>query len=731
MHLPTLIVDLAIILVVASVVTLIFRRLNQPVVLGYLIAGVIVGPHTGDFPSVSDIPNIQAWGELGVIFLMFSLGLEFSFRKLARTGIASAGTAIVEISLMLPIGYFAGALLGWSAMDRLFLGAMLAISSTTIIIKALRDLKLSTRRFAEVVFGVLIVEDLGAVLLLVALSSIAVSQTISGIVLFKAAMKLVLVAGTWFIAGYFVVPRFVRYVGKRGSEETLTVVSVGLCLLLVVVAHKFGYSAALGAFIMGSILAETAEVGRIEKQIEPLRDLFAAVFFVSVGMQLDPVTLSGHGKEIFWITLVTIVGKLFSTTLGALVSGQRLSTAIQVGFSLAQVGEFSFIIGGLGAALGVISPQVFPVIVVVSIVTTFTTPYFIRWSDPFAKWLEARLPTRIIAVINRYSLWVTERENDASKKRDFFRSVLKWGINALLVSVIFVVMRQVMQSDRFTMTLGWLLAVVSSMPFIWGMLMAFARVSHGRTLFWSRFAAVAWIGLLSGQFFPLKYAALITLGAVSLVSAIFYRQLEASYRWFESRFASTFESNGDHAGQSELSRLAPWDAHLVKLKVHPNSEIVSLTIAESRLRSNHGVNVVVIQRGLQSIVAPGPNERLLPNDDLLALATDEQIDAIRPKIELPNEAAVENPLPVTTLSFDLRGLRVTSKTHFEGKTIRDSRIRERFGAIVVGIERSGKRVLGPESTLKLQVDDLVWLVGEKESLDRLFHEAGRDPSFVS
>ncbi len=729
MHLPNLISDLAVILAVASVVTLIFRSLNQPLVLGYLIAGVIVGPHTGDFPSVTDIPNIRAWGELGVVFLMFSLGLEFSFRKLARLGLASSVTAIVEIACMLPIGYMVGAYLGWTQMDRIFLGAMLAISSTTIIIKALRDLNLSTKRFAEIVFGVPIVEDLGAVLLLVGLSSIAISQTVSGLALLAAAGKLVLVAGTWFIAGYFIVPRFVRFVGRRGTSETLTVVSVGLCLLLVVIADRFGYSAALGAFIVGSILAETAEVHRIEKQIEPLRDLFAAVFFVSVGMQLDPQTLAGHGREIFWITLATIGGKLLTTTIGALLSGQRLGTAIQVGFSLAQVGEFSFIIGGLGTSLGVISRSVFPIIVVVSIITTFTTPYLIRIAGNLTRGLEKRIPPAIGQALDRYSMWVSERENDVQRKREFFRGLLKWSINGILVSVTFVVLKQLMKRDELTITLGWLLAVVSAMPFIWGMLVAFARVSRGRTLFWSRFVALGWIGLLSTQFFPLKFALAITLALVLLFSILFYRQLEASYRWFEDRFALTFEESGADEG-SELRRLAPWDAHLVKLKVHPNSELVTRTIAESRLRSDFGVNVVVIQRGSRSIVAPGPHERLLPDDDLLALGTDEQVEAVRSKIEIGHGSRDFEENELATERFDIRSLRVTPKMPLEGKTIRDSGIREGFGAIVVGLERGGRRVLGPESNVRLQADDLLWLVGEKEALNRLFLEAGRGPGFA-
>jgi CPA2 family monovalent cation:H+ antiporter-2 len=650
---------------------------------------------------------------------MFSLGLEFSFRKLARVGLTSSITAVIEMSLMMLVGYTLGGLLGWKSMDRIFLAAMMAISSTTIIVKALRELKLSSRRFAEIVFGVLIVEDLGAVLILVALSSIAVSQTISGIALLAAAGKLLLIAGSWFIAGYFVVPRFVRWVGKRGNEETLTVVSLGLCLSLVAVADYFGYSAALGAFIMGSILAETSEVGRIEKQIEPLRDLFVAVFFVSVGMQLDFRTLSNHGGELAIITGALMFGKLFAATTGALVSGQRLGTAMQVGFSLGQIGEFSFIIGGLGISLGVLSKDVFSIIVVVSIITTFTTPYLIRLAGPLALKAEARLPERLIAVLDRYAGWITERENDVANRRDFFRALMIWTINGILVSVTFVLVRQLTQRDDFSELLGWGIALVASMPFIWGMLGSFARLSQGGTLVWSRLFAITWIGLLSTQFFPLRFAIAITLGGVTLFSIIFYRRLEASYRWFESEFSSAFVTSPHTHDHQELHRLAPWDAHLVRLRVHPNSEIVTFSIGESQLRSRYGVNVVVIQRGNRSIVAPNPSERILPDDGLLVLATDEQIEAVRTLIELPSVHLGPMKALSTTEDFDLRGIRVGAETYFDGRSIRDAGIRERFGAIVVGIERSGKRILGPESTLTLETGDLLWLVGEKDALDRL------------
>lgn len=415
-HLPTIIHDLAVILAVAAVVTIIFRAIRQPLVLGYIIAGVIIGPHTPPFPLVEDLPNIQALAELGVIFLMFSLGIEFSFRRLTRVGSTAVTTALVEVIGMLFVGYVAGRLLGWSETDSLFLGGMLSISSTTIILKAFEELGLSRRRFAETVFGVLIVEDLFAILLLVGLPILAASRGGLGPELFWASVRLVVVIGSWIIAGVFLIPHVFRYARRWMSDETLTVASLGLCLLLVVLAAKFGYSAALGAFIMGSILAETEEVHRIEELVRPIRDLFGAVFFVSVGMLVDPSILVTYWLELLLIAGVTVVGKIITSGLGALLSGQPLKTSLQIGFSLAQIGEFSFIIATLGTTLGLTSDTVYPIGVAVSVLTTFLTPYLIRLSEPFTNGVVARVPSRVTAMLDRYSAWAQQPRTSLTER---------------------------------------------------------------------------------------------------------------------------------------------------------------------------------------------------------------------------------------------------------------------------------------------------------------------------
>ncbi len=402
LHLPHLIADLGLILAAAGVTTLIFKKIRQPLVLGYIIAGLLVGPHISLIPTVGSSEDITIWAEIGVIFLLFSLGLEFSFKKLIRVGGSASITAVVEVIGMLGIGYVAGQILGWSTMDSIFLGGILSVSSTTIIIRAFDELGIKTQKFASLVFGVLVIEDLVAIVLLVLLSTLGVSQQFAGEEMLVSVLKLCFFLVLWFLAGIFLLPTFLKYTRGLMNDETLLVVSLGLCLLMVIVATEAGFSPALGAFIMGSILAETTQAERIEHLIKSVKDLFGAVFFVSVGMLIDPEVLWRYGGAVVAISLVTVVGKLVSTSAGALLSGQPLKQSIQAGMSLAQIGEFSFIIATLGLTLNVTSDFLYPIAVAVSALTTFTTPYLIRLSEPLYTHLEKRLPARWAAGLNRY-----------------------------------------------------------------------------------------------------------------------------------------------------------------------------------------------------------------------------------------------------------------------------------------------------------------------------------------
>ena len=436
-HLPSLIYDLALILISAGFMTLLFKWLKQPLVLGYIVAGILAGPHIDLLPvTVTDTHNIQTWPDIGVIFLLFALGLEFSFKKLAAVGKTALLTATVAVTGMMICGYTVGCLLGWSSMNCLFLGGMLSMSSTTIIIKAFNDLNMRDRPFTTGVFGVLVVEDLVAVIMMVMLSTISVSKVFDGSQLLFSITRLAFFLALWFILGIFLIPTFLKKVRKLMNEETLLIVSTGLCLGMVVIAVKAGFSAALGAFIMGSILAETADVKRIEKMMGPLKNFFGAIFFVSVGMMVDPAILAGYAWPVVIIILTVIFGQLIFATSGFLLSGLPLKVAMESGFSLAQIGEFAFIIAGLGLSLGVTDSFLYPIVIAVSVITTFTTPYFIKLADPAYTFLKRILPEKFLNKMDvpRVSeKTATKHSSWGSMLKDFFSYMIVLSIVVIAI----------------------------------------------------------------------------------------------------------------------------------------------------------------------------------------------------------------------------------------------------------------------------------------------------------
>lgn len=558
MHtLAPLIQDLAVILGVASIVTLLFQRIRQPIVLGYLVAGIIIGPYTPPHALVNDIPNIKILSELGVIFLMFSLGLEFNFSKLTRVGISAGITGILEVMLMIFLGIMTGKLLGWPFLDCLFLGAALAISSTTIIIKAITELGLTKKRFAELIFGILVVEDLLAILLIVGLSTIVETQNIFSISIAAAAGKLALVVSGWFIVGYFVIPTILRKVMAYASEETITIVSIGLCLFLVSLAAHFQYSTALGAFIMGSILAETHIIKRIEHLTKPIRDVFAAVFFVSVGMLMNPKIIIQQWQIVLLITAITIVGKLLTSGFGALLSGQSLNTSLRIGFSMAQVGEFSFIIIGLGLILNAISPSLYPIIVAVAVITTFTTPYMIRFSGYLIKKINSNLSDRTKNLFQRYSHVAQDVVSETRQISSQKNMATRIAINGVVIAIIFTLMNQyVFDWTKDIAPQTWpiknivgIMSLLLSAPFIWGILFSF-EVNHSiktkaylnPSAYLACLLTIIEIAFLCDlYFFSWPGALLITI--IFLLLIIFFNKpLEKTYHWFENHLVKNINN---------------------------------------------------------------------------------------------------------------------------------------------------------------------------------------------
>jgi len=481
MHSAGFIQDLAVIMLIAGVVTIIFHRMKQPVVLGYILAGVIIGPHTPPFVLISDEHTIRILSELGVIFLLFSLGLEFSLRKLAAVGMTALVAAVVEIAAMLAIGFAIGQWFGWSRMDSVFLGAILSISSTTIIVKALSELRLKNERFAQLIFGVLIVEDILAIAMIALLSALATTGQVDAPAVFGTLGKLSLFMVVSLVLGILVVPRLLNYVAGSGSDELVLVTVLGLCFGFCLLVAKLEYSIALGAFVIGAVMAESRQLRQIELLTGPLRDMFSAIFFVSIGLLLDPKVLMDYAVPIAVITAAVVLGKVLSCAGGSYLAGNDGRTSVKVGMGLAQIGEFSFIIASLGLTLKVTSDFLYPIAVAVSALTTLFTPYLIRLSDPLTLRASAAMPAGLLRWVGRYPAWlarVTEPGDAAHLRAIIGRIVLQVLVNFALIAAVFIagaylvsllggyVNLSLLDDPRVPDALAWSAALLISLPFL-------------------------------------------------------------------------------------------------------------------------------------------------------------------------------------------------------------------------------------------------------------------------
>ena len=745
MHqLPKLIIDLALILGVAAFMTLLFKWLRQPLVLGYIIAGVIISSNFTWFPNITEEKNVEVLAEIGVIFLLFSLGLEFSFRKLAQVGGSSSVSAFVEAIGMSALGYGLGKLLGWNTMDSIYLGAALAVSSTTIIIKAVEELGLKKKKFATLVFGILIVEDLITIAILVLLTTLSVSQQFNGWEMIFSVLKLIFFLILWFVVGIFFIPTILKKARKLMNDETLLVVSVSLCLLMVYLAARIGFSYALGAFVMGSLLAETTKAERIEHLVKPVKDLFGAIFFVSVGMKVDITMIGEYGIPILLITLLCIVGKVVTTGLGAYVSGNSLKVSLQTGMSLAQIGEFSFIIAALGLSLGATSSFIYPIIVAVSAITTFTTPYLIRSSAPFYDWIDRHLPERWRKSLTRYSSEATT----ITAASDFHQVLKSFIINVLVFSVLLGAL--VYLSSVYVLpwvetntaySFGGITAAVLTLlamsPFVWGLVVRNERnESFARIYAQQKYRGPIWVmrGIKLGlstifiiallkSFFSINIA-LSGAALLMLLFIIFRKKVQLLYDRIENRFILNLNDRELQAELKLIERqaerrnvaLAPWDAHMTTFEVDPESAVIGKTLSELRWREQVGVNVAMIRRGQLTIVTPGKIDRIFPGDRLYIICTDAQEKKMN-AILRPDRKLVEKQAEEVQVQLDK--FTIEHDSPFLGKTIRESGLRKATNGLVVGIEREGQRLLNPESDTVFREGDVVWIVGEKKLINTI------------
>lgn len=736
-----LIGDLALILVTAAVVTVVFKKLKQPLVLGYIVAGFFVSPNFIFLPSVANAANTEFWSELGIIIMLFCLGLEFSFKKLLNVGGAAIITAGIIVSCMSAVGFSVGKALHFDTINAIFLGAMISMSSTTIIIKAINDLRMKQRRFVPMTFAVLVCEDLFAVLMMVILSSIAVNNSFEGTALLMSVAKMGFFLILWFIVGVYVLPSFFRYFRQFIDDEILLVLAMGLCFMMAVLSVYSGFSLALGAFVMGSILAGTAEAEHIEKVTKPVKDLFGAVFFISVGMMVNPSVIVEYIGPILLLSGVVMIGMITFGTSGMLISGQPLKFALETGFSLVPIGDFAFIIATLGMGLGVLDPTIYPIIVAVSVITTFFTPYSIKLAEPFYRFVEKRLPANMQFLINRYSTTAAEE----SDNKGVWRVVAKqYLLRLLLYSVMLIAIA--------LLSLNYLLPFATAHWGEWGRLAAVAvtLASAGPFLLalttrfttrkqWEQFKdelgghskvplmvmtlvriAVVVLFVITFVWNVYDHAIGISVAAAVIVLAVLIssKKLRRNARSMEERFVRNLNVRERRRSGQDYNIIS--DLHVAYMTVGYECPFVGERLVNANIRQKYGVNVASIQRGGQIIPVPKSDNRIFPGDTLGIIGTDEQIARLLPEVE---KGGTEVSAAGDSLTMELHHINVTEGSRLVGLTSRSARIRDDYSALLVAVQRDDDYIQ-PDGTFEFAAGDILWLVGDKNRLVPLA-EAGK------
>ena len=743
-NLPALFFDLALILVTAGLTTVIFKWLKQPVVLGYISAGFLIGPNFEWFPVINDHTSVETWSEIGMVFMLFGIGLEFSFKKLKKVGGTVGVTALTELVTMCIVGYLLGKVLGWSQMDCIFLGAMLSISSTTIIAKAFDDMKLNREKFSGNVIGELVVEDLEAVLLMVILSTLAVSKTFDGMQLMYSMLKLFFFLVVWFLGGIFIVPTILRWSRKFMTEETLTVFSVGLCFLMVVLANLAGFSSALGAFIMGSILAETLEAEAIHKVTTPIKNLFGAVFFVSVGMMVDPQILVSYWWQILVVTLVLLIFKPLSNVIGRLIAGVGLKQAMQGGFCFCQIGEFSFIIATLGLSFGVIDEFLYPIIVSVSIITTFITPYAIKAAVPSYNWVTSHFPESWLNRLENNDSGIKVKSGEKVSMGNFiarqFKNIVIYM--AIIIAVILIcfflssfIIKYVPSPWNAAIATAFTLVLVA--PFLWAMgfkhtlvntthkLMEVNKFNKTiiRTIFVLRFIIVAILAYsILQHFFNNLFWAKLGIGTpwyhlinigFALIYTVLLKALSPAmkfYKRIEERFMDNLNKR-QSVQVFTIPEILQENCHLQKMTLSPDSPYSGKLIKETDFRDNYNVSVVSVERGKLLVELPRSDFQLFPFDKITFVGHEDHLRLLLPRIEVFDDQLIQEH---EESEVDLYKVEVRPNSPYVGVALMDSGLAENFEAMIIAIERDGHFILNPSARITFQPADLVWFLVQSE-----------------
>lgn len=756
-NIPPLLSDLALILISGGIMTIIFKWLKQPVVLGYIVAGCLVSSQISLTPTVSGTSDIGTWSDIGVIFLLFSLGLDFSFKKLIKVGQTAAITAVTIILFMILLGFLVGMSLGWGITNSILLGGMISMSSTAIIIKAFDDMGLRNQSYSRIVFGILIIEDLIAIVLMVLISTLAVSKSFEGENLIMGILKLMFFLVVWLIAGIYFIPIILQKAKKVLNDETILVFSLGMCFGMVLFAMEVGFSSALGAFVMGSVLAETLEAERIERLIRPLKDLFGAIFFVSVGMMVDFSVISEYITPIVIITLTIIFGQITFGTCGLLLAGQPIKTALQSGFCLTQIGEFAFIIALLGINLGIIDKFIYPVIVAVSVITIFLTPYIMRLSTPACNFVEKHLPTTWVSAIERRSLSgkSTQAQNVwysllvqitrivfvysilaiaiellsikyfipfvMSKISGIWGAVISAGVTILIISPM---LRAIVAKKNHSLEYKylWKSSKSNHIPLVTTILLRFLIAAA-----FVYFILLNTAKLMNDNVGILFILVFVVSAAVLIVLMLRSRRIKLYSITLERKFMQNLNSRENEAdkrqrekevlGKRQLAqRLSTHDLHLVDFEVPQYSKFIGSTLRKTNFHQKFGVYVVSIMRGKQRINIPSASEIIFPLDKLLVLGSDEQMKAFNDALNTDNE---EWMVDTQNKGVVIEQFQISANSTLAGKNISQSGIKEYSKCMVVGIEHEGTTVMNPSPNTEIRVGDYIWIVGEIEKIEQL------------
>lgn len=750
-ELPELVQDLALILVVAGFVTLLFKKLKQPLVLGYIVAGFLVSPHMSYTMSVVDQGDIQTWADIGVIFLLFSLGLDFSIKKILKMGASPIIAACTIIFSMMVLGIIVGHSFGWKEMDCIFLGGMVAMSSTTIIYKAFSDMGLTQQGFASTVMSVLILEDILAIVMMVMLSTVASGNSPDGVQLLGSIMKIGFFLVLWFVVGLFAIPLFLRSVRKILNSETLLIVSLGFCCLMAVISTQVGFSAAFGAFVMGSILAETVEADKIIRLVDPVKNLFGAIFFVSVGMLVKPDVIVEYAIPILLLVITILVGQALFGTLGYLLGGQTLKNAMRCGFSMAQVGEFAFIIATLGKSLGVISEFLYPVVVAVSVITTFLTPYMIRAAEPCYNVLIKHLPKRWVRRLTHIQ---TNNAGESASTNNLWKVLMKKMIfNTLIYGILSAAVIAIMFSAALpicrNLSIKWtgshwignavcgFLTILFIAPFLRSIVMKQNHSEAFKALWTDRrinrlpltatilarvLIALSFIFYICNYLTRFKNALMIAVAVGLLILMLLSRWLKKRSIALERLFIQNLQSRDIEAQKQGKKKplfanhLIDRDIHIANLELPDDSLWAGKTLYSLRLRNRFGVHISSILRGSKHINIPNGGTILFPGDKLQAIGNDEQLTKLSKAMKAELQPTITD---IEKHEMKLRSFTISKTSPFIGKTLKDSGIRDEYNCMVVGVDEGQKNLTLITPSRCLQAGDVLWVVGEEKDLERI------------